>query len=258
MALTDHNSLHIYLGGKGNWSDSQMTAAINAATSIADYVTNRELVATTHRFWQPPGGISRRSDVLLLQYPLIALRRAYSDSAEGGRITDAMGDLVTLSIVDGTLHVGSESFDLDSYATLALLKAAVDAGDYSMTVTSEGDPLDMAVDSLGVLMLPDNYTQVDIISANQGRVRGNFTFIEYYAGYEKIPEGLKQAVNRLAVVFLESGAPAGAGLGQQLDKASAAIDLDTMFNPWKRVEFHTWHEDGQVTSHSRAGWIGIN
>ena len=176
-------------------------------------------------------------------------------------LADATSEGVTCSVIDGVLYIGAESFTLSSYANMAALKVAVDAGAYSLTVDNEGDPQDLRHTRFtGYLELPDSFNQIEVLSVKQARIRGGFSFIEYRSGYETIPPGLTSIASRLAVSVLQSGAPAAVSLGSQLDQASVGFDVESDLAPWNRVKFRTWQGDRtslQVTPNSRAGWRSL-
>lgn len=258
MSLTSADSIARLLGRSDTYSTEQKVEAASAATNYIKKVCNRQFEQATYRHWLPWRGSVPRSLTVLPEYPLISILSAFASVMNAGTILDdGTGLATTTSIVDGKLYVGTETFTLSAYSTMALLKTAVDAGSYSLTIKNEGDPQDLRHGATaGLLELPSEIINLFVIDAPAARIKGRYMFVKYSAGFATIPDDLEHIATRLAISHLQDGMPPGAGNGSQLDANVLGFDIALELQPYIRMEFGAWSEEHtmQVTEWGQAGW----
>jgi len=130
-ALTSLANVQAYTGISGN--DALLTALINRATSAIEKYCDRTFTSTTYREIRDIKG----SDLILKQYPVISIQLFSTTRQQGMIITNSSSDAynayvqvsattMTL-VVQGGDNAGTDTITLDDYATIALLRTAINA-----------------------------------------------------------------------------------------------------------------------------------
>jgi hypothetical protein len=223
--------LTTYLGaGAGSYTAAQLAAIVAWADAAVKRYCERDLEATDYRSWL------RVNDgtLFLPDYPIIQLYRATADIEDVATITNAATDaahisaaiangLLALRVVGGVL-ASNNTLSLSTYASMALLAAAVNAltaaTGFSMIVEEERDPRDLRPFTAGIqpggfCYLEAPYNVVDTIwdiDYEVGIIKGGWqgwVFVDYSAGYTVIPADLMGACLGIAADALRLAASGG-------------------------------------------------
>jgi|GEM_PF-3871770 len=246
---------------------AQAATAAGAACAFCDTWTGRNLEGATYREWKGRVG----PNVLLVDNaPIRRLYRASVDAKYGLSLTNSSAGATsaTVSAQDGELNLtvfggandGDEQLTLATYATMALLLAAIVAlgKGWTGSVVYDGDPQDIRPDdtgnilnATGYLYLPDEDAEVSLVNRAAGLIFTTYgwpsgitpCFVKYDGGLATIPDDLTAITLSLACDLLRDAKRDSTLQSERLDnyawaRRADATDLRTVYRkqlqPWRR------------------------
>ncbi len=241
------------------------------AQSTCDLVEtwcNRVFEGATYSEWLDRIG-SRTLTVL--NPPIRRLVFASVDYQSGLSITSSQADAnrAVVSVSDGVMHLsilggvaaGDNALTLSTYATMALLLAAIIAlpGTWTGSVENEGTPENIRPEHYGSalnvaiwVLLPGEEAEADLIDREGGLLyidsawpaSDNKGFVMYDGGYVPVPNDLTQITLQLALDTVSSFAHDPLMQSEKLDKYAWTRRLDMVslrntyklrLQPWERM-----------------------
>lgn len=193
-------------------------ALITQISAAVEDWCDRSFHQATYRQWYDGNG-SRY--LALRQYPVTRLYQVANNTQDMGRLAYtgtapeafASSDGATLTLIDGDTPT---DLTLSDYSTVTALKAAIEGGNWTFTITSGADnyvptkmrPFSQYVESAGDVVdieMPDESIDARVSDSSEWLIEGIFpqgrsnVFVWYRAGYASIPEDIKNAVIRMVV-----------------------------------------------------------
>ena len=257
--LTSRATVQAYLGAKAAaYTDGQIDMAVAWAGQAVKSHCERLLEANDyHQWFDGPGG----PNLFLPEYPILALRRVCTSAVECISITNSTADAIgySMAVVNGKLYLtisggtsaGTNTLTLSTYATMALLVAAINAlgSGWAAAVEEEGDPVDIRPGVEGAQIAGTTlyiYHPADEVLANVDRdtgglaygtdwpLGGNCIFVNYRAGHETIPADLQMIATQAACeILFGSGRERGLSSEKLGDSAWAAKESPGILNQFK-------------------------
>ena len=208
---------------------SEYTRRANAACQAIQLYCGRDFDATTYHEWLDGSGTQY---LMLPQYPIIHLYLVANDIDDaltiGNTSTDAtelfcsvQEDTMTLTIKGG-VNAGSDTLTLSTYASMALLVAAIVAlgKNWTATVRTEEDPQLIVPTAMTVgatetayfyVGSSDFWGEIDVEKAEGilhydfGWARGHQNyFVNWQAGYATVPANLTEIALQVAADMWEA------------------------------------------------------
>lgn len=230
MAWIDNAYMQAYFGATAlsGFAASQITTKISVAEGMIENYLDRTIDSATYIQWFNGSGTRW---MVLPQYPITTIYRVTSNRQNGLKLqnTSADADEATAYIVDGSLILtviggtndGTSSLTLSTYATLTLLKAAIDAlaTGWSVTVENEGVPAHIRPVGIGACLNTFDYFEIPedsrddvVIERDQATLYHPYGFMagqqnifaHYIAGYGTVDEVLKGVEAQLTFKLLNT------------------------------------------------------
>jgi len=266
-ALTTTANFKTYAGISGTTNDSLIAALIARATSAIQKHCDRDFISTTYRELHDGGG----REVFLENYPIISVQmfsewrqnamQLVNTSTDAYNAYVQINDTTITLVVQGGTNAGSNAITLDDYATLTLLKTAIEALAVGWSVTlisglEKWDPIELLpVSGLNcytnsvTLDVPDAprsdyridndtgiisdwycgdgfYDACDDDYAYEGRRRINQVTVRYTAGYATTPGDLEQICIDLTKLYYDGRTQSGSLESEKIGDYSYKLGID--------------------------------
>ncbi len=230
-----------------SYGDAEAQAALDAATSLIERYCERTFTSAAYASWID----SRAHTTLCLpNYPVTILRSVctsaedvmsiYNTSADANDAIATVDNDSLILTVRGGVNDGTSVLTLATYATLALLGAAVTAlaKGWTWAVTVECAPSHLrpgstggCLNATGYLQGPDESDEFDTFDGNAGMLTKSSdwpagraaVFADYTAGYATIPADLQFVCIQLVNNLLGGAAHAGTIQSERLGDYSYTI-----------------------------------
>ncbi len=243
-----------YLGIKTNEDDSVIAYLVTAATEAIENTCDRTFASATYNQWIDGTGSNY---ILLPQYPITALTRISLDKkvalevtctksgASRAYISVSSTALTLNSVTQGTTT--TNSLTLASYATLTLLKAAIDAvSGWSATIMNSDanwSPSDIrpcqgwecyTPAQVGLYVPSDAETELDyntdrMVYLSSVAPKGNKNiFVSWTGGYTTIPQIIQVCCAKLVGELYHEGKRDGSLQSETIGAYSWSAKADNM------------------------------
>lgn len=242
--LTTTDLFAAFMGGStAPYTAGQVSSAVAAANDMIERRCDQTFASTSYALWVDGPG----DEYLSLEHvPVIRINRVCNSFQNGIRISNTSSDMTAavVSINDGEMNLqvfgganeSSSQITLSSYATLALLAAAIVAlGDgWAATVEQEEQPKALRPvqiflrnsDDSSILEIPDDATECVLQDRRTGLLHraggwssgAQTVYVDYTAGYATIPAALTNVANKVAADILARGKRDGGLQSESLGK----------------------------------------